>query len=152
MGAVIECQQAVPPLGLMTHVRVAHAAARRAPGVRCGNSPIFEDRVYLIIIWGKVVARLKPPLCRTRLLLDGHRQASADETAEEGGNMHAVETLGGTIRRHESGIAQLIRQRDVRLITHAVVLRIFGQIFLAWIFSQNILSENPYRKYMIEHP
>ena len=52
MGAVIECQQAVPPLGLMTHVRVAHAhaAARHVPGVRFGDSRIFEDMVYLIII------------------------------------------------------------------------------------------------------
>jgi hypothetical protein len=36
VGAVIECQQAVPPLGLMTHVRVAHAhvAARRGGAAR----------------------------------------------------------------------------------------------------------------------
>ena len=51
VDALIECQQAVPPLRLMTHVRVAHAhtAARhaRVPGVRCGNSPIFEGMVYL---------------------------------------------------------------------------------------------------------
>ena len=56
------------------------------------------------------------------------------------------------IRDHESMITQLIRRRDVRLITHAVVRRIFGRIFSIGILRRDILTKNPYLDYLNENP
>jgi hypothetical protein len=53
------------------------------------------------------------------------------------------------IRAHKSGIAQLTRRRNLML---KIPSRNFDHIILAGIFSQNILPENPYQKYLIENP